>query len=106
MPPLVDGVELRDGRVVVTVLQGTDLHLVNAFELERIEIAHAADLGGRLRGAHRDAVRHHPDLVGPVAGDCARLFTTEVGELPTRRAGVQPSLHVAVRLAVPDEYQP
>src|SRR3954469_8792392 len=105
MPSLVDGGELLDGRVVVTVLQLADLNLVDAVELVRVQVQLAADLGGRLRGTKRDRMRDNPDVVAPVLRERARLFPAPIGELPSGRAGIEPAVDVADRLAVTNPHQ-
>ena len=57
MPALVDGVELRDGVVVVAVLQIADLNLVDAVDFACGHAQFGADLGRRLRGPAGDRVQ-------------------------------------------------
>ena len=73
---------------VVTVLEITDLNLVDAIELVALETEPFADLLRRLCRPQCNRVRQHRDVMRPVSGECARLFTAQIGELPARRAGV------------------
>ena len=103
---LVDRLELGDRLIVVAVLEIAHLNLVDPLEFVELHAEFTADLRGGLCGPQRHRMRNHRRPMSLVPGKRTGLFTSEIGELGTGRAGVDATFDVAVRLPVPDEHQP
>ncbi|BBC68923.1 hypothetical protein MMRN_58190 [Mycobacterium marinum] len=90
MPPLVDGVEFRDGLVITAVFQLADLYLVNADHLVGRDGQFGGDHLGRLRRPSSDRVHQHGGTNQTAAREGLCL-------LPARRVNSAPGGSVSKR---------
>ena len=118
VPPLVDGVELGDGVVVVAVFQLPDLRLVDASDLVSEHVEFSADNGRRLRRPQGHRVREQspaapdpgrtpgPDR-GPTAvsaapgGRVSNLRSTLASDWPCRSSTRRPLTALTPRRSLP-----
>ena len=106
VPTFVDGVELLDRRVVMTVLEPTHLNFVDPLQFVGVHTEFVGDLARGLRRPYCHRMRDEAGLVRESACERAGLVSTEVGQRRAGWSGVEPTLDVAVRLSVPDQHQP